>query len=243
MVIYGINPTLEALRAGRVTEIQVSARRDRRIAGVLRLATERGAAVREVPPEVLDRAAHGRVHQGVVAHVAAAQSHTIDELLRVAGRPPLVVVLDGIQDPQNFGAILRVADAAGADGVVHQTRRAAPPGPAAAKASAGALAHVRLVPVVNIRRALDELKAAGLWTVGLAPEGAQSLYATDLAGPTAVVLGAEQTGLRRLVREGCDWLVAIPMRGRVASLNVAVAAGVVLFEAVRQRAVAAGAAR
>ena len=144
-------------------------------------------------------------------------------------------MLDGIEDPHNVGAILRTVDAAGADGVVRQSRHAAPLDGAAAKASAGAVAHVRIAEVVNIARALEELKEAGVWTVGLAGDAPKRYDEIDFTLPTAIVVGAEGTGLRRLVRERCDWLVSIPMRGHVQSLNVSVAAGIVLFEAVRQR--------
>src|SRR5205823_13861353 len=147
----------------------------------------------------------------------------------------LLVVLDQIEDPQNVGAILRTVDAAGADGVVQQTRRAARLDGVAAKSSAGALAHVRVAEVVNIARALEELKEAGVWTVGLAGEAEKRYDEIDLTLPTALVIGAEGTGLRRLVRERCDWLVSIPLRGHVESLNASVAAGVTLFEAARQR--------
>ncbi len=153
---------------------------------------------------------------------------------------PLIVVLDGIEDPHNVGAILRTVDAAGADGVVRQTRHAAALGGAAAKASAGAVSHVRIADVVNIARALEELKTWGVWTVGLASDVEKQYDEIDLTLPTAVVVGAEGTGLRRLVRERCDWVASIPMRGHVQSLNVSVATGVVLFEALRQRRAAAG---
>jgi 23S rRNA (guanosine2251-2'-O)-methyltransferase len=149
-------------------------------------------------------------------------------------------VLDGVEDPHNLGAILRVSDAAGVDGVVRQTRRSAGLDGAAAKASAGAVAHVRIASVVNIARALEELAAANVWTVGLAADAAQRYSDLDLAQPTALVLGAEGSGLRRLVRERCDVLASLPMRGHVDSLNVSVAAGIVLFEAVRQRGLKGG---
>jgi tRNA G18 (ribose-2'-O)-methylase SpoU len=154
----------------------------------------------------------------------------------------LIVVLDGIEDPHNAGAILRTADAAGADGVVRQERHAAALDGVVAKASAGALAHVRIATVVNIARAIDELKEAGVWTIGLAGDAPEPYTAPDYTLPTALVLGAEGTGLRRLVRDRCDRLVRIPMRGAVESLNVSVAAGVVLFEVVRQRMARAGGA-
>jgi 23S rRNA (guanosine2251-2'-O)-methyltransferase len=235
VIIYGINPVLEALRAGRVTELRVGERGDDRLKQLLALASERGVRVRRVPAEALERDSRRGVHQGVVADVRSAANFSIEEIVNGASEAPLVVVLDAIEDPHNLGAIIRTADAAGVDGVVIQSRRSAARGGAAVKASAGALAHVKIAEVVNIARAVDELKEAGVWTIGLAAEAADSYEAIDLTLPTALVLGAEGAGLRRLVRERCDRLASIPMRGRVGSLNVSVAAGVVLFEAVRQR--------
>lgn len=235
MIIYGINPVVEALRAGRVKELRVADRGGERLQQLLDLADERGVRVRRVPPDALDRASDRGVHQGVVADVAAAESYSVEEIVRGAAAAPLIVVLDGIEDPQNLGAILRTADAAGVDGVIVQTRRSAALGGAAAKASAGAMAHVKIAEVVNIARAVEELKALGVWTTGLAGEAPTAYDAIDFTGPSALVLGAEGTGLRRLVRERCDHLAAIPMAGHVGSLNVSVAAGVTLFEVARQR--------
>jgi 23S rRNA (guanosine2251-2'-O)-methyltransferase len=235
MIVYGINPVLEALRAGRVRELRVGDKAGDRLRQVLDVAQEQGVRIRRVPPEMLDRDARRGVHQGVVADVADVESYNLDDLVKGAGAAPLLVVLDGIEDPQNLGAILRTADAAGVDGVVVQTRRSAALGGAAAKASAGAVAHVKIAEVVNIARAVEELKELGVWTVGLDGEATTVYDTIDFTVPSAVVLGAEGTGLRRLVRERCDHLAAIPMRGHVSSLNVSVAAGVTLFEAVRQR--------
>jgi len=235
VIIYGINPVLEALRAGRVKELRVGDRADDRLKRLLALAAERGVRVRHVPADALERESRRGVHQGVVAEVDTAADYSVDEIVRGASGAPLVVVLDGIEDPHNLGAILRTADAAGVDGVVIQSRRSAARDGVAAKASAGALAHVKIAEVVNIARAVEELKEAGVWTVGLAGEATESYDAIDYALPTALVLGAEGTGLRRLVRERCDRLASIPMRGHISSLNVSVAAGIVLFEAVRQR--------
>ena len=235
MIIYGINPVLEALRAGRVKELRVGERSSDRLRSLMELATQHHVRVRHVPSETLAREARGGVHQGVVADVDAATSHTVEDLVRSAAGVPLIVVLDGVEDPHNVGAILRTADAAGADGVVVQSRRAAALGGAAAKASAGALSHVRIAEVVNIARAIEELKTLGVWTVGLAGDGEQPYDQIDFTLPTAIVLGGEGTGLRRLVRERCDLTTAIPMRGHVESLNVSVAAGIVHFEALRQR--------
>lgn len=238
MLVYGINPVLEALRAGRVSGLRVGDRGGERMRELLALAQERGVRVQRVPADMLGRLTSGGVHQGVVADVEdASTDYSVSELVRGAASVPLIVVLDGIEDPHNLGAILRTVDASGADGVIVQSRRSAALGGAAAKASAGALAHARIAQVVNIARAIDELKDAGVWTVGLAGEATTTYDAIDFTVPSAIVLGAEGAGLRRLVRERCDFLAAIPMRGHVGSLNVSVAAGIVLFEAARQRRV------
>jgi 23S rRNA (guanosine2251-2'-O)-methyltransferase len=240
MIVYGINPVLEALRAGRVKELRVGDKGNDRLRHVIALAQEQGVAVRRVPPDALDRDARRGVHQGIVADVRDVESYSVADLVRAAAAPPLLMVLDGIEDPQNLGAILRTADAAGVDGVIVQTRRSAALGGAAAKASAGAVAHVRIAEVVNVARAIEELKELGVWTVGLAGEAPTRYEEIDFTVATAIVVGAEGSGLRRLVRERCDLLAAIPMRGHVSSLNVSVAAGVTVFEAVRQRRAASG---
>jgi len=245
MLIYGINPVLEALRTGRVSTIRIAARTDDRFAALLRVAGDKHVTITRVGSGELDRLTRGGVHQGVVAELREAKSVTVEDLIVQAmsstsslGSPgaPLIVVLDQIEDPQNVGAILRTVDAAGADGVVRQSRHAARLDGAAAKVSAGAVAHVKIAEVVNIARALEALKDAGVWTVGLAGEAPKRYDEIDLTLPTALVVGAEGTGLRRLVRDRCDWLVSIPMRGHVDSLNVSVATGIALFEALRQRA-------
>jgi 23S rRNA (guanosine2251-2'-O)-methyltransferase len=235
VLVYGVNPVLEALRANRVQSVRFSSRAGGRVGEIVRLARDSGVPVQEVDPRHLDAESGGGVHQGVVALLTASRDYDLSDLLGDARGASLIVVLDGIEDPHNVGAILRSADAAGADGVVRQARRSAALHGAAAKASAGAVAHVRVVTVVNIARALDELRKEGVWTVGLAADASLRYDQVDLRLPTALVVGAEGAGLRRLVRERCDQLVSIPMRGHVESLNVSVAAGVVLFEAVRQR--------
>ena len=189
-----------------------------------------------VDAATIERAAGGGVHQGIVAEIDAPRDYSLAELVeRAAPAAPLLVVLDGVEDPHNVGAILRTVDAAGAHGVVRQSRHAASLDGLAAKASAGAVAHVAIATEVNIARAIGELKELGVWTVGLAGDAPDPYDVVDFTLPTAVVLGAEGTGLRRLVRERCDRLVSISMYGAVASLNVSVAAGIVLFEAARQR--------
>ena len=235
MVVFGIHPVLEALKARRVAAVRVADKDHARHRQILELAKSLGVPVHLEPAERLESRARGRVHQGVVAELTEAGDYGVADLVRQAAGPPLIVVLDGIEDPHNLGAILRTADAAGADGVVVQDRRSAARSGVTAKASAGALAHVRLAEVVNIARALEELKELGVWTVGLAGDAPGTYDELDLKGPIALVFGAEGAGLRRLVRDRCDFLVAIPMAGHVGSLNVSVAAGVALFEAVRQR--------
>jgi 23S rRNA (guanosine2251-2'-O)-methyltransferase len=235
MIIYGINPVLEALKTGRVRDVRLDASQRDRVREVRAVAESRRVPVRLVPAQDLDRAARGGVHQGVVADVEDAPACSVQDLVAAAPGPALIVVLDGIEDPHNVGAILRTVDAAGAHGVVRQERHAARLDGAAAKASAGAVAHVRVATVVNIARAIAELKEAGVWTVGLAADAGEPYDQIDFTLPTALVLGAEGQGMRRLVRESCDRLASIPMRGHVASLNVSAAAAVVLFEAVRQR--------
>jgi len=235
MIIYGINPVMEALRAGKVDSLRISSRGDARLNNVVDAAKKAGVGITRVEAGELDRASHGGVHQGVVALVADQESLSPEDLVHGAAGAPLIVVLDSVEDPHNVGAILRTVDAAGASGVVRQERHAAPLGGATAKASAGAVSHVKIADVVNIARALEELKEAGVWTVGLAGDAEKRYDEIDYTLPTALVVGAEGAGLRRLVRERCDWLVAIPMQGHVQSLNVSVATGVVLFEAVRQR--------
>ena len=235
MIIYGLNPIMEALRAGRVRELRIGPRAGDRMAQLIAVATQERVRITRVAPEVLDRESRHGVHQGVVALVDAPAEHSVEDLVRAASGPALIVVLDGIEDPHNVGAILRTADAAGVDGVVIQSRRAAALDGAAAKAAAGALSYVRIAEVVNVARAIDELKEANVWTIGLAGGAATSYDAIDFTLPSAIVLGAEGAGMRRLVRERCDHLAAVPMHGHVESLNVSVTAGVVLFEAIRQR--------
>ena len=235
MIIYGINPVLEALRAARVRRIRVAARTDRRIQEVIALAEQRGVGIERVDAQLLERLSRGGVHQGVAADVDDGREYSIGDLAAAGAGAPLIVVLDGVEDPHNVGAILRTADGAGVTGVVRQSRHSATLDGVVAKASAGALATVRIATVVNVARAVEELKEAGVWTVGLAGDGSENYTEVDFTLPTAIVLGAEGSGLRRLVAERCDRLVRIPMAGAVSSLNVSVAAGVVLYEAVRQR--------
>jgi 23S rRNA (guanosine2251-2'-O)-methyltransferase len=236
MVIYGLNPVLEALRAGRVRRVKVGPRGDTRTDQAIALAKASGIRVERVDAQALERLSRGGVHQGIAAEVGAPCDYSVRELVEgAAPEAPLLVVLDGIEDPHNVGAIIRSVDAAGGHGVIRQQRHAAALDGIAAKASAGATSVVKVATVVNIARAIEELKEAGVWTVGFAGEGPEAYDGVDFTLPSAIVVGGEGDGLRRLTRERCDRLVRIPMSGSVDSLNVSVAAGVALFEAARQR--------
>lgn len=239
--IIGINPVLEALKAGRPVRVLLIAeqrKQDRGVQAILRLARESGVEVRFAGRDALDREASGALHQGVVAFAAAKQYASLDEVLRIPasrGEVPLFLVLDGVEDPRNLGAILRTADAAGVHGVVIPERRAVGLTETVAKAAAGALEHVPVVKVTNIANCLEELKKASIWVAGAeAGEGAV-YWEADLRLPTALVLGGEDRGVRRLVRDRCDYLLSVPLRGKINSLNVSVATGILLYEALRQR--------
>ena len=236
MLIYGLNPVAEALRAGRVRRVRIGPRTDRRIDDVIALAKRAGVAIERVDAPALERLAGGAVHQGVVAELGPMHDYSVQELIeRAAPAAPLLVVLDGVEDPHNLGAITRTVDAAGAHGIIRQARHAAALDGAAAKASAGAIAFVPFATVTNIARTLEELNEANVWTIGLAGEATDPYDVVDFTLPTAIVVGGEGEGLRRLTRDRCDRLVRIPMAGTVESLNVSVAAGIALFEAARQR--------
>lgn len=239
--IIGINPVLEALKAGRSVRrilIAEQRKRDREVQAILRLARERGVEVRFTGREALDRSAPGAVHQGIVAEAAAKQYASLDDVLRGAaerGEAPLLLVLDGVEDPRNLGAIVRTADGAGVHGVIIPERRAVGLTETVAKTAAGALEHVPVVKVTNIVNVLEDLKKAGVW-VGAAEAGGKMPYwSADMTVPTALVLGGEDQGVRRLVLEHCDYQVSLPLLGKISSLNVSVAAGILLYEAVRQR--------
>jgi 23S rRNA (guanosine2251-2'-O)-methyltransferase len=234
-IIYGINSVSEAIKARRVSRLVHERGAGPRVDALVTRAHELRLPIETVDKRALDRLTRGGVHQGVAAELEALPAYTLQELVAEAPGPALLVVLDSIEDPQNVGAIIRSVDAAGADGVIRQARHAAPLDGATAKASAGAVHHVRIATVVNIARAVEELKEANVWTIGLDDEAEEAYDEVDLTLPTAFVVGAEGTGLRRLVRETCDRVVSIPMAGGVSSLNVSVATGIALFEAVRQR--------
>jgi 23S rRNA (guanosine2251-2'-O)-methyltransferase len=237
--IYGINAVAEALKARRRAFEWVAVskeRHDLRLQRVVNECRRQGVAVRFLMRPELDRMAGNNAHQGVVAVTSAKQYNDLDDVVTAKRGPhSLVVVLDGVEDPHNLGAILRTADAAGADGVVIPERRAAGVTATVTKASAGASEHLPIAKVTNIARTLEELKSNNLWIVGLDERGTQTYDSLDYNMDCAIVLGAEGKGVHDLVRKKCDFLVSIPMLGKVPSLNVSVAAGVVLYEIVRQR--------
>ncbi len=239
-VVGGLH-AVESLLANtpeRVKRLQVAADSvDARLGGLIARAEELGISVERVRRDRLDRKHADLRHQGVLAWTLPRHRATEADLADlVAGGANLFLALDGVTDPHNLGACLRSADAAGASAVIVPRDRSASLTPAAAKAASGAAETVPLISVVNLARTLRTLRDQGLWAVGLAGDTDTSLYQVDLTLPTVLVLGAEGEGLRRLTRETCDHLAAIPMAGRVSSLNVSVACGIALFEAVRQRA-------
>lgn len=244
-VAYGIHAVrvLLSRQPGRVRRVLLAGGRDAgRLAEVRALAQKAGVQVASVELAQLDRLAEGERHQGVVAEIvprAGDPETQLEEALEAAGPAPFLLVLDGVQDPHNLGACLRSADAAGVAAVIVPRDRAAGLTPVVRKVAAGAAEAVPLVPVVNLARTLRDLKERGLWLVGTDDAADKALYEADLKGPLALVMGSEGEGMRRLTRECCDVLVSIPMAGAVESLNVSVATGVALFEAVRQRSSAA----
>jgi 23S rRNA (guanosine2251-2'-O)-methyltransferase len=247
-VLYGVHPVEEALKAGkrRFDHVLVARERDdARLERLVALCREAGVRVRQEPREQLTLLAQTAAHQGVVAVVRPQQFLSIEDLFAPDpasfGAARLLLALDGVEDPQNLGALLRVADGAGVDGVVLTERRSAPLSPAAVKASAGAAEYLRIARVVNLVRALEELKRQNLWIVGLDERGQTDYDQFDLTGDCVIVLGREGAGLHDLVRRTCDHLLRIPMAGGVSSLNVSAAGAVVLYEAFRQRRDAAAA--
>ena len=248
-VVYGLHAVQSVLenQANRVSGILLQrGRSDGRIEIIERLARAAGIVVERRDGHELDQLCGSARHQGAVARLATAGpmgEGALDDVLDRAGPTPLVLVLDGVQDPHNLGACLRTADAAGVHAVVVPRDRAAGLSPTVRKVASGAAETTPLIQVVNLARTLRHLKDRGLWLVGTADESPQDLYAIDLTGPLAIVMGGEGDGLRRLTRESCDVLVRIPMAGSVASLNVSVATGVALFEATRQRRKGAGPGR
>jgi 23S rRNA (guanosine2251-2'-O)-methyltransferase len=241
-VLYGLHPVEEAVRAGvrPIDSVAVAkereVRRDGRLDALIELCRERGVRVNTQPREQLTRQAKTDGHQGVVAFLRERRMLALEDILnlRVAGNR-FILALDGVEDPHNFGALLRTADGAGVDGVVVPERRSAPLSGVAAKTSAGASEHVRLAQVVNMTRALETMKKQNIWIVGLDERGAMDYTEFDFRQDYCLVLGSEGSGLHDLVKKTCDHLLRIPMAGSVSSLNVSVAGAVVMYEAMRQR--------
>jgi len=240
-IIIGRNPVLESLRAGRkiaVISIERSARSDERLAEIERLARANQINCTYVTRGVLDAQTRNAVHQGVVAVASSRPSISLQDLAAIPARNaevPLFVVLDGIEDPHNLGAILRTCEATGVHGVVTRFRRAVGLTPAAIKAAAGAAEYVPLVEVTNVAQSIEVLKKKNVWIVGIEGSTKGSYLDIDYRPPTAIVVGAEGQGISALVRKRCDFVASIPMHGKITSLNASVATGVVLYEVVRQR--------
>lgn len=244
--IFGVNPVLEALRAGRrpIKEITIAdGANDARLRELIEMARAQNVPVHHAPRISLDRVTGNASHQGVVARVAAVRyadtNALLDSIATRAGESPepLVVVLDGVEDPHNLGAILRTAECAGVHGVFLPERRAAGLTETVAKASAGAIEHLAVSRTTNLSRLIDQLKERNVWVVGAAVEAQMDYTQWDWTRASALVMGSEGAGLHRLVREHCDALVKIPVLGHIESLNVSVATGIILYEALRQRAV------
>ncbi|MGA7108721.1 MAG: 23S rRNA (guanosine(2251)-2'-O)-methyltransferase RlmB [Terracidiphilus sp.] len=241
-VLYGLHPVEEALKAGRRRFDHVivsSERHDDRLARLVADCRQAGIRVRQESRDQLTQLAGTPTHQGVVALVRPQELLTLEDLYEPLSNqssvPRLLLALDGVEDPQNLGALLRVADGAGVDGIVLTERRSAPLSPVAIKASAGAAEHLRIARVVNLVRALEDLKRRNLWLIGLDERGTTDYDQFDFTGDCILVLGREGAGLHDLVRRSCDHLLRIPMAGGVSSLNVSTAGAVVLYEAARQR--------
>lgn len=239
-IIEGRNAVIEALRAGRVIDKVYIAKgeTDKNLSFIASKAKSQGAAVVEADRRKLDAMSRTKAHQGVVAVAAAHEYASVEDILQKArdlGEKPLIVVCDELSDPHNLGAIIRSAECAGAHGVIIPKRRSAGLTAIVAKASAGAIEHVLIAKVPNITSTLEDLKKEGVWIFGTAASGTTRLYDADLKDGAAIVIGSEGDGMSRLVTESCDFLVSIPMKGKINSLNASAAAAILLYEAVRQR--------
>ena len=239
-LIEGRNAVIEALRAGRAIDKIYLARGDvdKTLGHIASRAREKGVVVVECDRRKLDFMSRTHAHQGVIALCAVRDTCSIDDIFAIAeqrGEPPFVIVCDEISDPHNLGAIIRSAECAGAHGVVIPKRRSAGLTAIVDKASAGAAEHMLIARVPNLPAALDTLKSRGLWVYGTAADGQSGLWNTDFTGPMALVIGSEGDGMGRLVRESCDFTVSLPMKGKVSSLNASTAAGIVMYEVLRQR--------
>ena len=231
--LEGRQPVREALLANRPINKLFLAKGAKDLGPILDLARERGVVVEWTHRAKLDKLSGGRIHQGVIAQVAPYHYAELEDLL--TAEEPLLLILDGIEDPHNLGSLLRTAESVAASGAVIPKRRAAPITPTEEKAASGALAHLPVARVSNLAQTIDELKEHGLWVVGCDMDGEQTLWEADLTGPLAAVVGSEGSGVSRLVKEKCDFIVRLPMLGKISSLNASVAGGIVLYEVLRQR--------
>ena len=240
-VLYGINAVMEALKADPARVERVSIQRGLagpRIQAIIDLAHHAGAPLVFEDRAWLDRKAGGGRHQGVICHISEAATVSAEDIIRQASSPGLLMILDGVEDPQNLGATLRSAEVAGVDGVLIPQRRSAGLSASAVKASAGAATHVKVARVSNTNQAVELIKSSGYWVTGLSADAEKPIWEIDFLVSTALVVGSEGSGLHRLVSEKCDFLASIPLRGKVGSYNVSVAAGIALYEVLRQRSLA-----
>ncbi|MGI6778123.1 MAG: 23S rRNA (guanosine(2251)-2'-O)-methyltransferase RlmB [Acetivibrionales bacterium] len=239
-ILGGRNPVLEALKSDRsINKILIAkGYREGSINQIIALAKEKGVVVQEVEKTKLDNMSEGLRHQGVIALAAIKDYVEVEDILKIAeerGEPPFVIILDGIKDSYNLGSILRTADAVGAHGVIIPKRRAVGLTPAVSKASAGAVEYVPVARVTNIVQTIEYLKRENIWVVGTDHSGTDPFYKSDLKGPIALVIGSEGEGMSRLTTESCDFIVKIPMKGQISSLNAAVAGAIILYEILKQR--------
>ena len=240
-IIEGKNPVIELLKAGHpINKILLASniKQGDAVTEILRLSRAKGIPVEHVARHIIDKQSTTGANQGVIAYAAVKEYVSLDDLLAVSAEknePPLYVILDGIEDPQNLGAILRTAEASGTHGVIIRSRRAVGLTAAVARASAGAVEYMPVARVSNISQAITTLKRSNVWVVGIDPAGAIQYTQVDFRLPTAIVIGSEGKGISDLVQKRCDSLASIPMRGRITSLNASIAAALVLYEAFRQR--------
>ncbi len=239
--IEGRNAVLELLKTDKcIDKIYIASDLIGKVKEINTIAKEKGIVISSVDRRKLDQLSETKSHQGVIASVASVDYVEINDILKVAeekGEKPFIIVCDGITDPHNLGAIIRSAESAGAHGIIIPKRRAVGLNSVVSKSSAGALHHIGVCKVVNISQAIDELKERGVWIFGADADGDKNIYDADFVGASAIVIGSEGEGISKNVRKNCDFIVSIPMKGKINSLNASVACGVLLYEVVRQRGV------
>lgn len=241
-ILEGRNPVFEALKSGRQIDKILIAKNSNKgsITRIIALAKEKKILISEVERTKLDTISITGAHQGIIAYAAAASYVSVKDILDYAdekGEAPFIIICDSLNDAHNLGSIIRTAHCCGAHGVIIPKHRSVGLSAAAAKAAAGAVEYTKIAKVTNLARCIEDLKKSGIWVCGTDADGENDIYTADLSGPIALVIGSEGEGMSRLVKESCDFLVRIPMRGKINSLNASVAAGVVMYEAVRRRSV------